>query len=196
VEQITEQQVALHLHKASTGNLIEDIHRVLLSNRPDLAQLEASLERDVNLPSEDARRFIYKLVAELNATLFPPITHIELIHTEGCNLACGYCFEKNMLGYKRMPLNIAQAAIDLLFTYSYNEPHLSITHFGGEPTLNFAAIRNVTEYTEQKATISGKSITFNMTSNGVLFTEPMVYYFAQHKIMVLLSVDGLEPSSD
>jgi uncharacterized protein len=192
VEQITEQQVALHSRNAFTGDLIGDIHSVLLSNSPDLTQLQSSLERDVSLSSEDARGFIYQLVAELNATLFPPVTHIELIHTEGCNLACNYCFEKNMLGYRRMPLDIAQAAIDLLFKYSFNEPHLHITHFGGEPTLNFHAIRNVTEYTEQKAMLLGKSISFNMTSNGVLFTESMVDYFAKHKINVLLSVDGLE----
>lgn len=194
MEQITEQQFAPQLRNASGGGVVEDIHRVLLSDPPDLTQLQGSLERDVNLSSEDARRFIYQLVAELNAALFPPVTHIELIHTEGCNLACSYCFEKNMLGYRKMPLDIAQAAVDLLFKYSHNEPHLYITHFGGEPTLNFPAIRNVTEYTEQKATVLGKSIRFDMTSNGVLFTESMVDYFAQHRIMVLLSVDGLEPT--
>jgi uncharacterized protein len=177
-----------------TGNLVEDAHRVLLSDTPDLGQLQASLERDTNLSSEDARRFIYQLVAELNTTLFPPVTHMELIHTEGCNLACHYCFEKDMLGYRRMPLDIAQAAIDLLFKYSHNERHLYITHFGGEPTLNFSAIRNVTEYTEEKASFLGKSISFNMTSNGVLFTESIVDYFVKYKIMVLLSVDGLEPT--
>ncbi|MEX2262164.1 MAG: radical SAM protein [Bryobacteraceae bacterium] len=196
MEQITKQLVALQPRNASTGDLVRDIHSVLLSDFPDLVQLHAWVGNELNLSSEDARRFIYQLVAELNSALFPAVTHIELIHTEGCNLACSYCFEKNMLGYRRMPLDIAQAAIDLLFKYSHNEPDLHITHFGGEPTLNFPAIRHATEYAEQTAALLGKSVNFDMTSNGVLFTESMVEYFAQHKIMVLLSVDGLGPTHD
>lgn len=195
MEQVKEPQIALQLpNTLSAGNIVEDIHRVLVSDSPDLVPLHARIGKEVDLSSEDARRFIYQLVAELNAALFPPVTHLELIHTEGCNLACSYCFEKNMLGYRKMPLDIARAAVDLLFEYSQNEEHLAITHFGGEPTLNFPAIQHVTEYAEQKATLQGKSVSFNMTSNGALFTESMVEYFAQHKIMVLLSVDGLEPT--
>jgi len=99
-----------------------------------------------------------------------------------------------MLGYKRMPLEIAQAAIDVLFDYSGEEPNLYITHFGGEPTLNFRAIQHVTEYAERKASDCGKTLCFKMTSNGVLFTETMVDYFARHQIGVLLSIDGLAES--
>jgi uncharacterized protein len=60
--------------------------------------------------------------------------------------------------------------------------------------LNFPAIRYVTEYVEQKAKAFGKSVDFHMTSNGVLIDETMAGYFSQHKIMVLLSIDGLESS--
>jgi uncharacterized protein len=91
-----------------------------------------------------------------------------------------------------MSQDIAKAAIDLLFDYSQNERLLYITHFGGEPTLNFPIIQYATEYAELKASSLGKSLEFNMTSNGVLLTEEMVDYFARHKIKVLLSIDGLE----
>lgn len=182
------RKVTLH------SNLIDDIHTVLLSNSPDLTQLHASLEKDLNLSSENAQSLIYQVVAQLNAALFSPIIKLELIHTEGCNLACSYCFEKSTHGHRRMPLNIAKAAIDLLFDYSQNEPLLYITHFGGEPTLNFSAIQYVTEYAERKASPLGKSVDFNITTNGVLLNKFMIDYFAQHKIKVLLSIDGLEPT--
>jgi uncharacterized protein len=136
------------------------------------------------------------MMLELNKSLFQPITQLELILTEGCNLGCNYCFEKNMLGYKKMPLEIAKRAIDILFDYSQNESELKITHFGGEPTLNFPAIQYATEYAEKKGLDTGKNIEFNMTSNGVLITEKMADYFVQHKIMVLLSIDGLKSSHD
>jgi uncharacterized protein len=101
-----------------------------------------------------------------------------------------------MLGYKRMPLDIAESAVDLLFAYSRNQTDLYITHFGGEPTLNFPAIQHVTEYAEQKASLLGKSVHFKMTSNGVLLNESKVDYLAQHGIGVLLSIDGLEATHD
>ncbi len=187
---LTTRKVTLH------SDLIDDIHIVLLSNSPDPTQLYARLEKDLKLSSENAQTLIYQVVARLNAALFPPVTKLELIHTEGCNLACKYCFEKSILGHRKIPLNIAKAAIDLLFDYSQNEPLLYITHFGGEPTLNFSAIQYVTEYAERKASLLGKSVDFNITTNGVLLNKFMIDYFAQHKIKVLLSIDGLESTHD
>lgn len=175
-----------------SDSLIQQVHDALLSNHPDLPQLQLLLEKNSSLSPEDAQKALYQVVLQLNTALFPPITKLELILTEGCNLGCTYCFEKNMLGYKMMPLDVARAAVDLLFDYSQNERLLYITHFGGEPTLNFPAIKYVTEYAEHKASLLGKSIDFNTTSNGVLLTEAMVDYFAKHKIKVLLSIDGLE----
>ena len=172
--------------------LLRDVESALLSESPDIAQLQSHVEENLSISHELSTTLIYEIVKELNFNLFPPIIKLELIHTEGCNLACSYCFEKNILGYKKMPADVARKAIDLLFDYSKNEKQLEITHFGGEPTLNFPAIKYVTEYAEEKASALGKSINFQMTSNGVLIDETMANYFSQHKIMVLLSIDGLE----
>ena len=185
------------IQRHSPGStVIESIQADLSSESPNLDETRTKLEQDLKLSSDEAQKLIYQVVTQLNAALFPPITKLEIIHTEGCNLACTYCFEKDMLGIRRMPLDIAKAAVDLLCDYSQNETNLYITHFGGEPTLNLAAIKNVTDYAEKKASLLGKTIDFHMTSNGVLFTESMVDYFAEHKINVLLSVDGLEATHD
>jgi uncharacterized protein len=171
-------------------DLVKEICATLLSDSPDITSLQ--LEKNLNLSPENARTLIYRAIAQLNASLFPPLTQLELILTEGCNLACTYCFEKDMLGYKSMSLDIAKAAVDLLFEYSQKEQAVSITYFGGEPTLNFSAIQKVTEYAEQKASLLGKSVDFNTTSNGTMLSKSMVDYFALHNIAVLLSIDGLE----
>ncbi len=176
----------------SADVLSEEIRTVLFSDSPDMDNLHTKLERDYPLSSDNAKDLIYQVARSVNTSFFPPLTQLELILTEGCNLACTYCFEKDMLGYKRMPLEIAQSAVDLLFDYSANESDLYITHFGGEPTLNFRAVQYVTEYAEKKSVELGKTLHFKMTSNGVLFTEAMVDYFAEHDIGVLLSIDGLE----
>jgi len=101
-----------------------------------------------------------------------------------------------MLGYRKMSSKVACAAIDLLFDYSAHESALHITHFGGEPTLNFPGIRIATEYAESRGARDGKSVHFDITTNGVLLNQEMVEYCAGHQIMVLLSIDGLQPSHD
>ncbi|HHT9119831.1 MAG TPA: radical SAM protein [Candidatus Hypogeohydataceae bacterium YC41] len=174
--------------------LTDKTQEILLSDDPDISKLQGRVEKALNLSPEEARIFIYQVVLQLNSAYFTPVTSLELVLTEGCNLACTYCFEKNMLKYRQMSHAICLAAVNLLFDYSRNEPQLFITYFGGEPLLNFSAVQYVTEYAEWKATLLGKSLNFNMTSNGVLLTETMANYLAQHKINVLLSVDGLEPT--
>lgn len=186
------------LQPGHASHILDEIEGALfgVKNEPNLTSLQDYLRAALGLSNEQCQKLIYEMVRELNGKFFPPITYLELILTEGCNLACSYCFEKNMLGYKKMPLGVAEKAIDLLFDYSRDQKKLHITHFGGEPTMNFAAIKHSTEYAECKAEETGKSVEFDMTSNGVLLNEEMVDYLVKHKIMVLLSIDGLEKTHD
>jgi uncharacterized protein len=133
---------------------------------------------------------------QVNSAMFPPVTDLELIHTEGCNLGCSYCFEREMLGFRRMPPDVAKAAIDLLIAYSGKSPTVRITHFGGEPLMNFEAIQVATEYAIEEAAKAGKTVDFDMTSNGTLFTDQYLTYCRSRKIKILLSIDGLKASND
>ena len=166
----------------------------LLNGNPNVPKLQSVLED--KLSPEEARELIYNIALKVNASIFPPITKMELMLTEGCNLGCSYCFEKNILGYKKMPLDIAFSAVDMFLDYSINEKELQLTHFGGEPTINFEAIKAVTEYAEKQAMSEGKHVSFNTTSNGVLLNDEMVDYFHEHDICVLLSIDGLAETHD
>jgi uncharacterized protein len=180
----------------TTGNIATAIRETILGDSPDVDGLHEEVMTRLSLSADASRDLVYQVVAQTNAALFPPVTKLELILTEGCNLGCSYCFEAEMLGPRRMPLETAKAGVDLLFDYSLNAPEVSITHFGGEPTLNFAAIQVATEYAEERAKAAGKTVDFNMTSNGVRINSEMVNYFAEHEIKVLLSVDGLQATHD
>ncbi len=168
----------------------------LLAGEPDIGRLHADLMRDMGFPAERATRIIYGLALRLNASSFPPITHLELIHAEGCDLACAYCPEKDTPGRARMPPEVARAALDLLFDYSRDEPLVRVTHSGGEPTQSFDGIRAATEHAEQRAAALGKSLELDMTTSGVLLNDRMVSYLGDHRIRVVLSIDGLEESHD
>jgi uncharacterized protein len=180
----------------ATDTLAAEIGRVLLSDDPDASRLAHRLVRRATLSQADADRLIYHVAAELNARFFPPITKVELILTEGCNLACAYCFERPMRGARKMSPAVARAAIDLLVDYSGEEKTLDVTHFGGEPLLNFSTLAATTEYAEERAAATGKSIEFNVTTNGLLLDECIADYLAQHGIKALLSIDGTAPSHD
>jgi uncharacterized protein len=83
------------------SKLLHDVQSALLSESPEIAQLQSHVEENLSISPEVASTLIYQIVKELNIKLFPPIIKLELIHTEGCNLACSYCFEKNILGYRK-----------------------------------------------------------------------------------------------
>lgn len=175
--------------------LVRMISSALLGTA-DLTYLPTRVKEHLGCSSERARYLIYQIVRRLNADLFPPIIGLELMLTQECNLACAYCFEKGVMERSRMPAIIARSAIDLLFDYSQDEANLQITHFGGEPLLNFPLLKYVTEYAEEKARILGKNVSFIMTSNGTLLNQSRVKYLADHKINVLLSIDGSGQSHD
>ena len=168
----------------------------LIQEAPDGEALIATVRHSLLCSRADAQEVIYEAAEQINALLFPPLTQLELVLTEGCNLGCAYCFEKDMLGYRRMPFDVAQRAVDMLFRYSRNEPELDIAHFGGEPTLSFKTIQDVTEYARNCSQATGKRVRFNMTTNGVLLDEEMAAYCSHWDIRVLLSIDGLELAHD
>ena len=179
-----------------TEPLAGETGRILLSSDPDVHDLARRIGERAALSQADARRLVYRVAAELNARFFPPITKMELVLTESCNLACAYCFEKPMRGARRMRPAVARAAVDLLIEYSGEETALEVTHFGGEPLLNFSTLVSATEYGQDRAAAAGKSIAFSITTNGLLLDEEIADYLAKHKIKVLLSIDGPARSHD
>jgi uncharacterized protein len=184
----------LSLLRETPPGMIERIAGALLSGCPNGDLLAEDVAVSVSVSKDTGYQLVRQIVAGVNARLFPPVTHLELVHTEGCNLACSYCFEKSMLGARRMPRHVAQRAIDLLIEYSQAADKLWITHFGGEPLLNFENIRFATEYAETSAAAHGKTVAFDMTTNGTLLTDDSAEYLAMHNVRILLSIDGLQYS--
>lgn len=179
-----------------SSSLLDKITTELTSKSPDIGSLIEFLQSEYCIDADDASVLLYHIVSELNSQLFPPITKTELLLTRNCNLKCAYCFEQSIRDNSKMPVSVALAAIDLLFAYSKDTKEVYITFFGGEPTLNFPLLQKATEYAEKNAKEKNKKVHFNMTSNGVAFSDKMIKYFSEHNIKVLLSIDGLKPTHD
>lgn len=181
----------MNLHESLVG----EIREMMQSDSYDIQRLYKKLARH-DLNKIEIQYLIYSCALSLNRKLFLPVTKIEIMHTNACNLGCRYCFENKMRKKGVITKEIVKKSIDLLFDYSLNEKDIQILHFGGEPLLNFPSVRYATEYAEEKAANQGKNVKFKMTTNGTLLDRNMAEYLTLHKIKVLFSLDGAQESND
>ncbi len=168
----------------------------LTSATPSPAALCEAIRRTCSLSPEDAELTVYQLTANLNREYFSPISHLELVVTERCNLRCTYCFERRMQRQQDMTAQTARSALRLLFDYSAAARDLRIVFFGGEPLLNVPVIEEVVSLARTMADAAGKRVSFDMTTNGTLMTDHLAAYFARNGVAPLISIDGDKASHD
>ncbi len=123
------------------------------------------------------------------------ITNIDLDMTNDCVLRCDYCFRGDKDKH-RLTWETGTKAIDFLIQNSGNAKSVGVAVFGGEPLLEYKLLKKIVCYAEQKAAYYGKSFHFNVTTNGVLLTDEMIQFLRQHRINLLISVDGDAESHD
>ena len=126
---------------------------------------------------------------------FSPPSFMELFLTEGCNLACTYCFVKEKTGRQMTP-ETARRAVDMLMEVSRDEKRVSILYFGGEPLTRFDLIVDVTSYANEVAEKYGKTVDYSMTTNGTIADPHKLRYCRAHGIKYLISVDGTKATHD
>jgi uncharacterized protein len=124
-----------------------------------------------------------------------PLSYMELILTTDCNLRCSYCFERDKKPFN-MSDEVAFAAVDFLIQTSRNIKELTILLFGGEPMMRFDLIQRIIPYANKKAAEAGKTISWDMTTNGTLIDEERAKWMAEHKVKYLLSLDGAKEDHD
>jgi len=123
------------------------------------------------------------------------IGHMTLQLTQECNFRCSYCTygEKCSDSQRshsplKMSLNTALKAIDFFVSHSIDRNDVSIGFYGGEPLLKFDMIKTLINYAEKE--FFGKSLTFNITTNGSLLTPEVARYLSKHNVNVTISLDG------
>lgn len=117
--------------------------------------------------------------------------------TNSCNLACRYCFVEQHPNF--MTLDTAKKAADFIYNNLQKAKEIQavppgqkgiITFFGGEPTIMFdQIIVPLIQYVENKY---NSEIEFSITTNGTLLNEERIKFLYDHKVGILLSIDGQE----
>lgn len=169
-----------------------------------LRALEASeWPRDVNLPDggtlttlKELKFFVPREVDELaiyvterrNHSHNPLHRRVNVILTRKCNLGCTYCFQdKDVVDDK--------AAHDVVLRYLKSQAmpngFLQITWFGGEPTLRFKQICELSDAVI--GTCAERHTTYNATisTNGVLLDDDRIDQLLSRRVKYYqISLDG------
>jgi radical SAM additional 4Fe4S-binding domain len=128
-----------------------------------------------------------------------PPRSLSLAVVQKCNLGCTYCYaqEGDFGGEpERMSEQVARAAVDRLFDGLRPGERVNIAYMGGEPLINRALVRNVTEYASGRAEERGATVGFSITTNGTLLTADDGDFFERHGFAVTVSLDGIGEIND
>jgi len=110
-----------------------------------------------------------------------------------CNLRCRYCFAgTGKFGGPRglMSETTGQRAIDFLLEKSGPRKTCEIDFFGGEPLLNLSVVESLVAYGKEAAKLKGKTMSFTLTTNGLLLDQKARDFLNREKMQVVVSLDG------
>lgn len=115
-----------------------------------------------------------------------------MILTAQCNLRCRYCYQ-NAKGPRRMGREVLRASVDLAL--SSPRERVDLVFVGGEPLLEFTALRAAVEYAEERRR-QDLSVGYKTSTNGTLVSDEVADFLAKHRVYTQLSFDGLENAQD
>lgn len=120
--------------------------------------------------------------------------HVTLHLTNGCNMACDYCYVPRD-AVAVMGDDTARAAVDLAAGRTPQHGSTGIIFFGGEPLLHKDLIARTVEYAEAQEN-DGRCFHFKVTTNGLLLDEDFLEYAQRKHMLIALSLDGCAAAHD
>ena len=131
--------------------------------------------------------------------LKPELKALCLHLAHDCQLRCTYCFAGGGAfggDQSLMSPEVGRAALDYLFAASGEKDHLEVDFFGGEPLLNKELMVELVRYGEEKAARLGKQIHFTLTTNTLALNRELLQFLQEHRMGLVLSLDGREQVND
>jgi len=114
---------------------------------------------------------------------------VELLLTEKCNLACPYCLAGANKSMPTMDWEIGKKAVDLAFGMM-NTRTLAFEFAGGEPFLQFALMKRLTEYIRNHPFRLGRTLFLSVQTNATLINDERAAWLKENDIRAGISVDG------
>lgn len=121
---------------------------------------------------------------------------ITLNVTNNCNLSCSYCFEHNKSTHRdMMDPKDAVEIIKTAYSSHYVNPKFgsfTINFFGGEPFLNWEAMKAIVDYCSENKL----EVNYGITTNLTILTDEMIDYVDKYNLHLLVSIDGTKEIHD
>lgn len=114
---------------------------------------------------------------------------LTILPTMGCNFGCDYCFEGADKVHRPMDKLVQNALLSWIEKKLDGVRHLSVTWFGGEPTLAMPVIRRLSDRMISLCQQRGIAYTAGIITNGYRLTEEVageLYVRAVRNIQVTL----------
>lgn len=187
------------LEIAADGTYFEEIIEKALEGEPNLELVSERVETLIE------HRFLLRPgeapeMAELRAPTSYATFMVNV--SQRCNLTCPYCYvNKGLFDYEQKPIPRmeAETADQIVDRIHENFPEFETYgyHFyGGEPLMNFDAIRRVVAAAETKARATGTKADYHITTNGTLLSREIADFMDAHRFTVYFSIDGDEQNHD
>jgi uncharacterized protein len=120
---------------------------------------------------------------------------------QSCNMSCSYCW--NLGGsFGKTPRLMGRSkarevtGLILSLARSSSAERIAINFYGGEPLLDFPALKSITLGLLRQQGSIGKSFQFSVDTNGVLLEGETAQFLASHFSQVGVSLDGREEIHD
>ncbi len=122
---------------------------------------------------------------------------LHVAHT--CNLNCSYCFASQGKYHGEravMSFEVGKQALDFLIANSGTRKNLEVDFFGGEPLMNWQAVKDLVKYARSVEGKYNKNFRFTLTTNGVLIDDDVIDFCNKEMSNVVLSLDGRKEIHD
>lgn len=135
-----------------------------------------------------------KKYKQKNGYLFQPGPSLHIVAvTLRCNHHCIYC-QASSCGMaekgKDLDLKTAERIVDLIF--QGRSPFLAVEFQGGEPLVNWPAVKFIIEYARQKNRKEKRNLELRLVSNFSLMDEEKMNYLLKNRVTFCTSLDGPE----
>lgn len=117
--------------------------------------------------------------------------HVMVNTTLDCNLNCWYCYENKISG--SCLDNATKNAIKKNISFEYECERystLKVSFFGGEPFMNFDAIKEILDYARSFCDRHVINLIADFTTNATLITQECVEYLKGFNCQFQITLDG------